>query len=288
MGAVAKTAKLFGLLLLLLVPCSVSAQTSPSSASPPRHSLFAQSAVQILEREFTHAGESYLFLDAQSGSLLASNWENYEKPIPLGSLVKPFTALAYAAAHDYRYPTFECRGKSSGCWQVQPHGKLDIVVALSVSCNAYFRRLAESITATQLLLVTQSLGVEAPDAEINGAGLIGIGERWRIAPLHMAHAYLELYRRREQPGVWELLEGMKQSAQRGTGSGVGHALTPMEALVKTGTAPCTHAPWAPADGFVITLVPAERPEILLMVRVHGVAGAKAAETTGRMLRRMEN
>jgi hypothetical protein len=69
---------------------------------------------------------------------------------------------------------------------------------------------------------------------------------------------------------------------------VGSALKPAEALVKTGTAPCTHTPWAPADGFVIALVPAERPEILLMVRIHGVAGAKAAETAGRMLRSMED
>jgi cell division protein FtsI/penicillin-binding protein 2 len=274
------------LLLLLPAPCFVSAQNT--SSSQPRHSLFTQSSVQILEREFTHAGESYLLLDAQSGALLASHWENYEWPIALGSLVKPFTALAYAAAHDYGYPTYECKGKANGCWQNQPHGKLDIVAAMGVSCNAYFRRMAESVTGAQLFSVTQSVGLEAPDATISGPGLIGIGEQWRIAPLHMARAYLELYRRADQPGVRELLEGMKQSARRGTGAGVGRALKPTEALVKTGTAPCTHTPWAPADGFVIALVPAARPEIVVMVRVHGVAGARAAETMGRMLRRMEN
>jgi cell division protein FtsI/penicillin-binding protein 2 len=287
MGAVTKRAKLFCWLLLLLPPYAVSAQNS-SSTGPPRHCLFTQSAAQILEREFTKPGESYLLLDAQSGALLGSHWENSEKPIPLGSLVKPFTAMAYAAAHDYRYPSYECKGKASGCWQAQPHGKLDIVAAVSVSCNAYFRRMAESVTVEQLFPVTQSFGLEAPDAGISGAGLIGIGEQWRIAPLHMARAYLDLYRRREQPGARELLQGMKQSALRGTGGAVGKALKPVEALVKTGTAPCAHTPWAPADGFVIALVPAAHPEILLMVRVHGVAGAKAAETTGQMLRRMED
>jgi hypothetical protein len=35
------------------------------------------------------------------------------------------------------------------------------------------------------------------------------------------------------------------------------------------------------------LVPANQPEILLMIRVHGVAGAKAAVTTGHMLKRMQ-
>jgi cell division protein FtsI/penicillin-binding protein 2 len=80
---------------------------------------------------------------------------------------------------------------------------------------------------------------------------------------------------------------MRRSAQRGTGSAVDRQLKPTEALVKTGTAPCTHAPWAPADGLVLAMVPADNPEILLLIRIHGVAGAKAAETAGQMLRRME-
>ncbi len=103
----------------------------------------------------------------------------------------------------------------------------------------------------------------------------------------MARAYLELYRRRDQPGVRELLAGMLQSAQRGTGSAVGRALKHSGAFVKTGTAPCTHVPHAPADGLVMALVPVQQAEIVLMIRVHGVAGAKAAETSARMLTRME-
>jgi cell division protein FtsI/penicillin-binding protein 2 len=285
MGALAKCVK-FILPFLFLLPACAHAQVDSSTTAPHR-SLFAQSAAQILDREFSRSGASYLLLDAHSGALLASHWENYEKPIPLGSLVKPFSAMAYAAAHDYRYPAYECKGKASGCWQDQPHGKLDIVAAVSVSCNSYFRRLAESVTPEQLQPVTQSFGLESPEADITSAVLIGLGEQWRIAPLHVARAYIELYRRAKQPGVRELLEGMKQSARQGTGAAVGRTLKQTDALVKTGTAPCTHTAWAPADGFVIALVPAERPEILLMVRVHSVAGAKAAETAARMLRRME-
>jgi len=59
------------------------------------------------------------------------------------------------------------------------------------------------------------------------------------------------------------------------------------ALVKTGTATCTHARWAPADGFVLALVPAQTPEVLLLVRLHGVTGAKAAETAASILREMQ-
>jgi cell division protein FtsI/penicillin-binding protein 2 len=202
-------------------------------------------------------------------------------------LVKPFTALAYAEAHDFQYPTHVCKGEASGCWQVHPHGELDIASAIAVSCNSYFRALAANLKGEQLLPTTNRFGLESPAKELTGADLMGLGDQWRISPLHMARAYLELYRRRDQPGVRELLNGMAQSAQRGTGASVGRALKPTDALVKTGTAPCTHVHPAPADGFVVALVPANQPEILLMIRVHGVAGAKAAATAGRMLSRME-
>jgi cell division protein FtsI/penicillin-binding protein 2 len=260
--------------------------TDRPTTSAVRDTLFAQSAVQVLARDFSGREISYLLLDARSGALLASRWEKSSQPIPLGSLVKPFSALAYAETHDFQYPSLECAGYASGCWQMHPHGRLNIVSAISVSCNSYFRSLAESVAPEQLFAVTQAFDLESPDSRFTAASLVGLGERWKISPLRMARAYLELLRRRDHPGVHELLVGMQQSAQAGTGAAVGRALINSGALVKTGTAPCTHVPSAPADGFVIVLVPALRPEILLMIRVHGVAGATAAETAARMLAEM--
>jgi cell division protein FtsI/penicillin-binding protein 2 len=273
-------------LLCLLLATSLRAQQQPSPNAPPR-SLFSQSATEILQKQFANSGASYLLLDAHSGIVLSSNWGNYDKPIPMGSLMKPFTALAYAGVHDFRYPAYECKGKSTGCWQDRPHGTLEIVAAVSVSCNSYFRSLAENVSLEQLVPVTQEFHLESPDANSTGGNLIGLGTQWRVSPLHLAQAYLELSRRKEQPGVAPLLEGMRQSALRGTGAAVDRQLKPVDALVKTGTAPCTHTHRAPADGFVLSMVPAENPEILLLIRIHSVAGAKAAETAGRMLRRME-
>jgi cell division protein FtsI/penicillin-binding protein 2 len=274
-------------LLLLVLPCLLGRHPTQSTSDSPPRTLFSQSAVQVLGREFTGSNVSYLLFDANSGVLLTSRWENYDKAIPLGSLVKPFTALAYAGAHDFRYPAYDCKGQASGCWQARPHGKLDIVSAISVSCNSYFLALAESVTAEQLFPVTSAYELEFPEPNFTGPGLIGLGEQWKISPARMARAYLELYRRRTQPGVREVLAGMLQSAQFGTGAAVGHALKHSDAFVKTGTAPCMHSSHAPADGFVIALAPARQPQILLMIRVHGVAGAKAAETAARMLSRME-
>src|ERR1700740_735247 len=266
---------LIGSLLSLQPLVRAEAQsTQPQEQDSPPKTLFSQSVIRILDSEFQDPGISYLLFDARTQVLLSSRWEDAARPIALGSLVKPFAALAYAEAHNFEYPTHLCKGEASGCWQVHPHGELDIVSAIAVSCNSYFRALGASLKGEQLLSAANTFGFDAPNPELSGDSLMGLGEQWRISPLHMAHAYLELYRRRDQPGVRELLSGMAQSAQRGTGAGVGRALKPTEALVKTGTAPCKHIPSAPADGFVVALVPANQPEILLMIRVHGVAGAK--------------
>jgi len=259
----------------------------PGTAAASDPALFAQSAARILDREFAGDEISYLLFDAQSGALLSARWPGADEAIPLGSLVKPFTALAYAEHHAYRYPVYTCHGTSGGCWRPRPHGRLNIVSALAFSCNSYFRDLASHLSGEQMQDLAGRFGLDSPDAGLSGAALMGIGQQWPISPLHMAGAYLELVHRRNDPGVQQILEGLADSAQRGTGSAVGHAMNHRDALVKTGTAVCRHEHRAPGDGFVVTLVPADQPEFLLMVRVHGVPGATAAATAGRMLSRLE-
>jgi len=275
--------------VLFVFPYFNGAQSRSRSAlqtPPPAKSLFTQSAVQLLGREFPDPNVSYLLLDAHTGFVLASRWEEPQKPIPLGSLVKPFTALAYAAEHGYRFPEHVCHGEASGCWQLRPHGSLDLVSAMAYSCNSYFRALAATLTGGQVHPVAEQFGFEAPDANLTGPPLMGLGSDWRISPLRMAHAYLELIRRREQPSVREILTGMAQAASYGTGAAVDRVLKHSDALVKTGTAPCTHPRSAPGDGFTIAFLPADQPEILLMVRVHSVPGSVAAATAASMLARL--
>lgn len=277
-------------LLLALVAAAGLVRAQSPSVQPPAPappSLFAQSMAKILRRDFPHNGASYLLLDARSGEVLARRWEDLDQPIPLGSLVKPFTALAYASAHEFHYPRYQCLGTAGHCWQARPHGDLELVSAISFSCNAYFRRMAEEVSAEQLAPVTREFGLESPENNFASTALAGLGSQWLISPRHMARAYLELYRRKQQPGVSEILLGLKDSALHGTGIGVGRQLAHTAALVKTGTAPCTHTPWAPADGFAIVLLPADDPQILLMVRVHSVTGASAAGAAGLVLRETE-
>jgi cell division protein FtsI/penicillin-binding protein 2 len=274
--------------LLAMSPSSGSAGTPSSErAAASRISLFAQSAGQILNRDFPSGDISFLLLDAPSGKVLSSRWVHPEAPVPLGSLVKPFTALAYGEQHAFRYPPHTCRGTATGCWRPHGHGEVDLASAIAYSCNSYFRLLTARMTAAEVLPTAIRFGLEPPPPETAGPALIGLGNRWLISPLSMARAYLELVRRRDQPGVREVLAGMALAAQQGTGAEVDRALPFPDALVKTGTAMCTHAEPAPGDGFAIIMAPSDDPQILLMVRVHGVPGAQAAKTAGQMLSHIE-
>jgi cell division protein FtsI/penicillin-binding protein 2 len=275
-------------LLLACLPSNGRAGPAVSGdAKSAESSLFAQSAAETLDRDFPSRDISFLLLDARTGRTLASRWERLDSPIPLGSLVKPFTALAYGEQHDFHYPAHTCRGTATGCWRPHGHGEIGLTPAIAYSCNSYFSMLTANLTAADVAPIAAHFGIESPDRDASGPALAGVGSRWRISPARMARAYLELIRRREQPGVREVLAGMAQSAQHGTGAEVDRALPYPDALAKTGTAPCTHSPRAPGDGFVVVLTPTDQPRLLLMVRVHGVPGAQAAKTAGQMLRRIE-
>jgi cell division protein FtsI/penicillin-binding protein 2 len=274
--------------LLALSPSSGGAGAPAADrANPPRTSLFAQSTGQILNRDFPSDSISFLLLDAPTGRVLASRWDNPQAPIPLGSLVKPFTALAYGEHHAFHYPAHTCRGTATGCWLPRGHGDVSLPSAIAYSCNSYFRMLTAKMNAADVSPTAIRFGLEPPPPWTAGHALAGLGNRWLISPLGMAHAYLELARRRDQSGVREILAGMAQSAKQGTGAEVDRALPFPDALVKTGTARCEHSQRAPGDGFTIVLAPSDDPRILLLVRVHGVPGAQAAKIAGQMLRHIE-
>lgn len=250
-------------------------------------SLFSQTAAKSLEREFPSRDISFLVLDARSGQVLASRWEHPETPIPLGSLAKPFAALAYGEHHGFRFPAHTCRGTASGCWRPGGHGTLNLTSAIAYSCNSYFRALTTDLNAAEVSSTALRFGLEPPHGGTSGPALAGMGVEWRTSPLHMAEAYIELVHEYQQLAVGQILDGMAESARYGTAAELDRALQSTRALAKTGTATCTHERHAPGDGFIIALFPAENPRILLMVRVHGVPGAVAAKTAGQMLHRIE-
>jgi cell division protein FtsI/penicillin-binding protein 2 len=273
--------------MLLIVPCPSLGRPGSDRTGPVDGSLFAQSAAQALDRDFPSRDISFLLLDARTGQLLASRWRGAGTPIPLGSLVKPFAALAYGQQHDFQYPAHLCRGIETGCWRPSGHGNVDLISAIAYSCNSYFRMLTADLNAADMSVTASRYGLEAPNRQTAGAELAGLGTSWQISPLRMARAYAALVRQHDPP-VRLIIDGMAESARHGTGAEVDRALHSSSALVKTGTAICTHSHRAPGDGFTVALFPADDPKILLMVRVHGVPGAEAAKTAGQMLHRIED
>jgi hypothetical protein len=225
--------------------------------------LYEQSVARVLDRDFPG---DYLLVDARTGEVLASRWPDPEEPVPVGSLVKPFLALAYGEAHSFRFPRYECRG----CWLPKGHGRIGIVEAIAHSCNRYFLELARGYTPERGTLLGQ------PPAGAPLESWIGLGAEWKVAPVTVAQAYGALAR----SGAGEILHGLALAGREGTARGL-HLEA--GALVKTGTAPCVHGSGT-GDGYVAALFRGDAPAAVLLLRVHGVPGAQAAVVSGRALR----
>ena len=218
----------------------------------------------------------YIAVDVRSGTIVEQRWADATAPIPLGSLVKPFTALAYGGA----FPEFVCKGAASRCWLAHGHGRLRFREALAQSCNAYFLNLARGVDPGMLAVVAGKFGIAAPEVD-SAEARIGLGDGWRISPLGLVHAYAELASRAGEPRVSEILAGLELAARSGTASALGRGV-----FAKTGTARCAGNRSHATDGFTMALAPADSPRIALLVRVHGVTGAEAAKSAARILREM--
>lgn len=262
---------------------AASVASTRQAGMPASTQLTQQSIANALDRASPGSDTNYLLFDAGSDHAIAARWPQLDSPIPVGSLVKPFTALAWFETNGRNYPEFRCRGRAGGCWFPPGHGRIAMPQAIGFSCNAYFRALVSALAPEQVSRLSQRFGIEGPPAAAARNSLFGVGNEWLISPRLLVRAYIELVARADQPGVRELKEGMALSVRKGTAAAAGGAYS-SQMLAKTGTAACTHAPKAPGDGFTIVLYPADSPRFALLVRVHGVPGSEAARTAGRLLK----
>ena len=218
---------------------------------------------------------SVLVLDA-SGALVQKEWRGAERPVPVGSLVKPFLALA----HGEPFPEVDCLG-GDACWYVPGHGKLGLVGALQHSCNRYFDALARAADRRKLGAVLARYGLASPPDDAPAESIWGRGRAWPVAPPALVRAYRELALRRGETGVEKVLAGLEAAARSGTADAVGRAL-PAPALAKTGTAPSSARGWG-GDGFCAVVYPARNPRYTMLLRVEGRTGRSASEAAARRL-----
>ncbi len=267
---------------------------APIWTQPP--TLFSQAAAAQLRQRFGSRDFSWLLLD-RSGTVLDARWEDGsnvrrdESPVQfpldaqsLGSLVKPFLAMAYAAQHGGVFPRVHCAGTAGRCWLPKGHGTLNLEEAIAQSCNAYFLFLAAGLDRSTAAPVFAHYGLRGPPHTATDATSIGLGSGWKESPLAVARAYLQLENEAIEPTQARIRAGMLAAAARGTAQAVDKELGPEAALAKTGTAPCAHQPHAAADGFAVVLYPAAQPRLLLLVRKHAATGSATAAVAGQMLR----
>lgn len=229
--------------------------------------------IALLTLVLLAADVNYIVVDVRTRQVVKQDWPDADKPIPVGSLVKPFTALASSGP----FPEFVCHGAASHCWLAKGHGAVGFREALAHSCNAYFLQLAQGVDSNSLAVVAAKFGIPPPDAETPEAR-IGLGTNWQISPLALTRAYCELSARSAEPRMAEILAGLKLAAASGTASAIGRG-----ALAKTGTAPCIAKRKHQGDGFTIVLAPSDAPRLAILVRVHGVPGAEAAKSAALLL-----
>ncbi len=212
---------------------------------------------------------------------MAQRWEHPEREVPIGSLIKPFLAVAYGRTHA-SFPRFHCEGKTT-CWLPRGHGTLGIRQAIALSCNSYFHQLVSDAEPGFAAPTLESFGLTAGVSEVGMVRQGGVA-----SPLALAKAYLELVNHAQEEAEIPVLQGMMLSAQKGTAKAAGAELQHLPALAKTGTAPCTHQKKAPGDGFALVMAPADHPRIVLLVRLHGRPGSMAADVAGRMIAAVES
>ena len=168
----------------------------------------------ILRTLDAHFAGGYLLIDAASKRVIGSNGIDPETPVAIGSLIKPFTTVAYGETNGFRYPEFTCTGKD--CWLPKGHGRVQIGDAIAHSCNAYFLALADHLNPAGVVETLASLNVTPPSAEVEKKTLIGMGTAWKFPPHEIASAYAEIARRWAQPGMREAVAGMREAAKTGT------------------------------------------------------------------------
>jgi cell division protein FtsI/penicillin-binding protein 2 len=265
---------------LLAVMCVVSDSRQTRASATDTAQLYSQTAASLLERRFQDPNASYLLLDPATGSVLASRWENPDEAVYVGSLIKPFTAMAYARSHSW-FPQVTCAGAEDVCWLPHGHGRLDLARAVAYSCNAYFRTLAKQIKPEDESQVLSSYGLPS-SLSMDVDEMAGLESAWKASPLDVARAYGKLVAARGSDSTAPIFAGMQMSAKFGTARGVGEAVRSAPASAKTGTAACTHG-GAANDGFAVVFYPADSPRLELLVRLHAAPGAHAASLAGAML-----
>jgi len=214
------------------------------------------------------------------------------KKIQAGSTLKIITAFA-ALTKGISNAERKINCKGAGCWYELGHGPLNIIEALSFSCNNHFKELGRELGAKKLLGYYKAFGLLDLDKQYyfsnkEAAGMaIGENKDLLVSPLDMLSVVLTFASRgktqtpkfRNHGAVFDLIrEGMHEATILGTA----RALRDLKVRVagKTGTVASSDG-LAATNGWFVGYAPLDNPLIALVVFVqkgqgysHAVPAAK--------------
>jgi cell division protein FtsI/penicillin-binding protein 2 len=270
-----------------------------------------------LQKTFESQPGAILIVDPASGLIVASvrSESFFEQKYSPGSLIKIFTLLAFRSEHGKNFPVFHCpptlANDPLGCWDRNGHGKLDAQTAIALSCNVYFRQLAEQIQPESFIRILKEFELIHKREDLPSACLqdvmIGKTQEWKLYPALLLRAYSALYNRGnlwplrkgsvsaatnsiyvEQDLIQLIREGMYRSARNGT-SVQAASQAGVRLLGKTGTSLAFEegkTNWSRTQGWWIGFYPEDQPEIAIMTFAPDGRGAtEAAPLGGRVLKR---
>lgn len=172
------------------------------------------------------AAHSRLRVWRLENGVVRSDHGTEDPPLPVGSLQKPFVAKAWARAHPgSALPRVRCDA-ASRCWRPEGHGALGLARATELSCNTYFRTLAEQTPREVLESTLRAEGFLVP-SPLSADAAIGLeGEQGAVAiqPSRLLEAFVRLVRVPWPAGEAvrrELLAGLREGPLSGTARDLG-------------------------------------------------------------------
>jgi cell division protein FtsI/penicillin-binding protein 2 len=266
---------------------------------------------ESVEKEFLNSGNAVLVINPQTGHVLASLHQEIflEQKYPPGSLVKPFSLIAFYRQHGNSFPILNCpatlANDPAGCWNRNGHGKVSATEAIADSCNVYFRQLSTRISpdifartlAEYEVIDDPSEIMKLPEETLRKI-MVGNTNDWIVSPYRILRAYCELWNggyvwRKDsnilaespllsQPLRTVLHDGMLLSSVEGT-SLEASRISGTKLLGKTGTSLRYSNGLTDRNstqGWWIGLYPVEHPRIAIMTFVSGGRGATDAAPLG--------
>jgi len=279
--------------------------TAPRATPNPQQRDLVSTLQSALSAMPAQSG-AILVEDVESGSILASRGldvaaHHLDRP---GSTLKPFVLIALLESGRLDpHQRILCRrtltiGRTRmDCTHPAEISQTDAQAAIAWSCNTYVSEVATRLTANELVQAFRRAGLDSPTRLVDGEAtgriplpldrselqLEALGS-WgiEVTPLELLEAYRKLALRKRESRIdatGPVFAGLEDSVT----FGMAHAawIQGMSVAGKTGTASSDETPRS--HGFFVGYVPAERPEIVVLIYLANGRGMDAAAVAQPLL-----